>query len=218
MAPAADRRSEVGRALCIGVDADADARMFALLAADRGFESAMLIGEQATRVAVREKLATAAALSKPGDLVLLTFSGHGGHTRLRGKDGQPREAGTWQLYDGTLNDDQLKADLARFRRGVRVLVVSDNCGGGLPALRPSELEASVLVLAACEEGKYADGAGRPGHFAEALRRTLNGSGFDGDYGAFHGALCESMPSYQKPRFYRLGVPDAVFETQRPFTI
>ena len=217
MARAAGRPSEVGRALCIGLDADA--RRFAALASERGFVApVLLLGEQATQATVRAKLAEMAALSEPGDLFVLTFSGHGGRTCVRGDDAEPREVATWQLYDGTLNDTQLKAELARFRHGVRVLVVADHCGGGMPARHASDLEASVLVLAACEEGKYADGAGLPGHFAEVLGRTLNDSGFDGAYSAFHDALCRTMPSYQKPDFYRLGIPDAAFEAQRPFTI
>jgi hypothetical protein len=105
-----------------------DARLFFDLAVERGFvEPVLLLGESATCSAVRAKIVEMAAVSEPGDLFLLTFSGHGGRTRLRSG-----EVGTWQLYDGTLNDEQLQADLAQFRQGVRVLVVSDNCGGGIP--------------------------------------------------------------------------------------
>ena len=198
-----------------------DARLFFDLAVARGFvEPVLLTGEAATRAVVRATLREMAALSEPGDLFLLTFSGHGGRTRLRSPGDELQEVGTWQLYDGTLNDEQLKADLASFREGVRVLVVSDNCGGGIlsrPAIE-GFLKASVLVLAACEEGKYADGAGLPGHFAGAVSRVLNGSGFSGAYGAFHHALCNEMPSYQRPDYYGLGIPDATFEAQPPFTI
>ena len=212
-----------GRALCIGVDAEADAHTFAALASERGFIAPMvLLGECATRAAVRARLDEMAALCEPGDLFLLTFSGHGGRTKLRERAGESQEVGAWQLYDGSLNDEQLKADLARFRQGVRVLVVSDNCGGGVPSLRPglltSSLSSSVLVLAACEDGRYADGAGLPGHFAAALMRVLKGGAFRGAYRQFHEALCGLMPEYQKPDYYRLGADDAAFEAQCPFTI
>ena len=217
------RRAATGRALCIGVDAEADARALAALAIERGFVApAVLVGERATHAAVRAKLDEMAALSEPGDLFLLTFSGHGGRTKLRGGSGEPQEVGAWQLCDGSLNDEQLKADLGRFRQGVRVLVVSDNCGGGVPSLRPSRLTeslgASVLVLAACQDGRYADGAGLPGHFAGALTRLLKGGAFGGAYRQFHEALCRLMPDYQKPDYYRVGVCDAAFEEQPPFAI
>ena len=215
-----------------------DARLFFDLAVARGFiEPALLMGEAATRAAVRATLVEMAALCEPGDLFLLTFSGHGGRTGVRTESGESREVGTWQLYDGTLNDEQLTADLARFREGVRVLVVSDNCGGGMPMKSRSPqspgglegtplsrpaiegfLKASVLVLAACQEDKYADGPGLPGHFAAAMSRVLNSSSFSGPYGAFHHALCNEMPSYQKPDYYRLGTPNAAFESQQPLSI
>ena len=130
--------------------------------------------------------------------------------------------GLWQLYDGSLHDEQLKSDLGRFRHGVRVLVVSDNCSGGIPSLRASQLtaslSASVLVIAACQNDQYADGTGLPGHFADVLKRTWNGGAFDGAYPQFHAALCGGMPAYQKPDYYQVGMPDAAFEAQRPFTI
>ena len=206
-----------------------DARLFFGLAVERGFVTpALLIGADATRAAVRAKLVGMAAVSEPGDLFLLTFSGHGGRTTL-----PSREVGTWQLYDGALNEEKLTNDLSLFREGVRVLVVSDNCGGGLPGSPQSPggserlpprsrpaiecfLKASVLVLAACEQGKYADGEGLPGHFAAAISRVLNH--FDGSYAVFHHALMNEMPSYQKPDFYRLGKPNAAFEGQQPFAI
>jgi hypothetical protein len=215
--------------LCIGLDAGMDVRLFFGLAVERGFVTpAQLIGADATLAAVRAKLVEMAAVSEPGDLFLLTFSGHGGRTRL-----PSGEVGTWQLYDGALNEEKLTNDLSLFRKGVRVLVVSDNCGGGLPRSPQSPggsqrlpslsrpaiegfLKASVLVLAACEQGKYADGEGLPGHFAAAISRVLNN--FDGSYAVFHHALMNEMPSYQKPDFYRLGKPNVAFEEQQPFAI
>ncbi len=105
---------------------------------------------------------------------------------------------------------------------MRVLVVSDNCGGGVPSLRQchltQSLSASVLVLAACQDGRYADGIGLPGHFAGALTRTLKGGAFGGAYPQFHEALCGLMPEYQKPDYYCLGAVNAAFEAQQPFTI
>ena len=213
------RRAAIGRALCVGVTAESDARQFAALATERGFAApALLLGAGATRASVRAKLAEMAALSEAGDLFLLTFCGHGGRTLLCLSDGELQEVGTWQLYDGKLNEQQLKADLALFGKGVRVLVVSDNCGGGIPASHASDLAASVLVLAACEEGKYADGEGLPGHFAAALARTLDARDSSGTYGAFYEALCNGMPAYQKPVYYRVGAQDAAFEAQQPFAI
>jgi metacaspase-1 len=217
------RRMATGRALCIGVEAESDALTFATIARQQGFDSpTLLLGDGATRAAVRGKIDELAAVSEPGDIVLITFSGHGGRTRLRARSGSSEAVGLWQLYDGALNDEQLKSDLGRFRAGVRALVVSDNCSGGIPSLRASalteSLSASVLVIASCRNDQYADGAGLPGHFAAVLERTWSGGAFAGAYPQFHEALCRAMPDYQKPDYYWVGAPNVAFESQRPFTI
>jgi caspase domain-containing protein len=209
--------------LCIGVEAESDARTFADIARQRGFDSpVLLLGDNATRAAVRARIDELAALSEPGDIVLITFSGHGGRTRLRDRSVSLEPVGLWQLYDGSLNDEQLKSDLGRFRAGVRALVVSDNCSGGIPSVRTTHLthslSASVLVITSCRNDQYADGAGLPGHFAAVLERTWSGGAFAGAYSQFHDALCRAMPEYQKPDFYRVGPLDAGFEAQSPFTI
>lgn len=215
--------SRIGRALCIGVDAEDDARTFASIARSSGCaQTQVLLGEHATRAAVRAALRELASMSRVGDFLLLAFSGHGGRKVLEGASSERETVATWQLYDSTLNDRQIRTELACFRAGVRVLVLSDNCSGGMPAMRPCEglapVAASVLVLAACQEGQYADGPGLPGHFSRVLRDVWNEGGFSGSYGSFHAALCNSMPPYQQPDFYRVGTPSTAFESERPFTI
>jgi hypothetical protein len=213
----------VGRALCIGVDAEDDARTFAAIARDGGFAmTETLLGQRATRALVRARIAHMAAASKPGDLFLLTFSGHGGQRQVRVENGDAHTVGTWQLSDGCLHDGQLRDDLAKFRPDVRVLVISDNCSGAIPSppasVHGDAIQASVLVIGACQRDQYADGPGLPGHFAQVLRRTLSAEAFDGAYAELHAELCQRMPDYQKPDYYRLGVRSAAFEAQRPFTV
>lgn len=215
--------TRVGRALCIGVDAEDDARTFASIAKSSGFrEPLLLLEEHATRVAVRAALRDLASVSRNGDLVLVTFSGHGGRKALEASGSDRESVVSWQLYDNSLNDRQIKTELACFRAGVRVLVLSDNCSGGMPAMRSCQgsvpVSASVLVLAASQEGQYADGPGLPGHFSHVLRSVWNQGAFTGTYAEFHEALCESMPAYQQPDFYRVGSPSVSFEAQRPFSI
>lgn len=213
--------SRTGRALCIGVDAEEDARTFASLARGGGFaEPRLLLGAAATTHAVRAAVRELAFASRPGDLALVTFSGHGGRKPIAACGAVPADAAIWQLWDGSLSDRQLREDLAAFAEGVRVLVLSDNCSGGVPERSPRfespPLAAAVMVLAASRPHEYADGPGLPGHFARAVSELWNGGAFEGSYERFHRALVERMPEYQKPDLYRIG--QAGFESERPFSI
>jgi hypothetical protein len=211
-----------GRALCIGVDttersrspAEEDACALALIASARGFEiTTVLLGAAAVRTAVLANLREAAKTCRAGDMFLLTFSGHGG----RGARGS-----AWTLFDGTLEDGEIRGALTAFRPGVRVLVISDSCHGGIPANeqlpQDANVSASVLVLSACRQDGYADAAGLPGHFTTALLRVWNGGQPIAGYREFHQRIGAAMPDYQQPNYYQLGSRDPQFESQAPFTV
>lgn len=202
--------------------AEADACTLADLAEAQRFESCtLLLGAAATRSRVRASLHQAARACLPGDLFMLTFSGHGG--RRAGIGASPEALrGTWVLFDASLDDAEMRAALAEFAPGVRVLVISDSCHGGVPSEEcgapPPEVAASVLVLAACGPESAADGPGLPGHFTTALVRTWSESREISDYGAFCDRLAARMPEYQRPNLHFVGARDPRFESQRPFTI
>jgi hypothetical protein len=219
-----------GRSLCIGVDtsaspgglAEADACALADVARAQGFcTSTLLLGAAATRARVRCQLHAAAAESRAGDLFLITFSGHGG--RKPCADGASRSGlrGVWVLSDGSLDDAEMHEDLAAFQPGVRVLVISDSCNGGVPAAvadAAPRVAASVLVLSACGPDRYADAAGLPGHFTTALLREWHrGERVDG-YRRFYEMIAAGMPEYQQPTYHWVGAPDARFEAEAPFSI
>jgi len=226
-------RSSIGRALCVGVDttsegAEADALALAAIATHHGFlEPTVLLGAGATREHVQCRLREAAALCEVGDLFLLTFSGHGGRQSTATAAGHAALRGVWVLYDGSFEDAEMHGALAAFKRGVRVLVVSDSCNGGIPAPgyahSAEQVLASVLVLTACQQDQYADTRGHPAHFTTALMNTSQGRRIGGDvvrggYRGLHEAVVGRMPAYQRPNYYWVGLPDAGFEAQQPFTI
>jgi hypothetical protein len=216
-----------GRAVCIGVDtsdascayAEADAVALAELAERQGFRSpARLLGAAASRSSVLGAIEDTAAVSRPGDLVLLTFSGHGGRKAC---DANGASSSIWVLADGSLWDAEMHEALAGFRPGVRVLVISDCCNGGVPTCNSafgSRVSASVLVLAGCQPDQHADAGGMAGHFTTVLLDTWRGNPHVTGYPEFYRHICARMPGYQKPSFYRAGARDPEFERQRPFTI
>ncbi len=110
-----------------------DAQTMQAFAERFGYErSEPLHNEQATASAVIDKLAAWAKELLPGDILLLSYSGHGGQI----DDPQyytPDDKGadeTWCLYDRQLLDDELFEAFLQFKEGVRILVVSDSCHSG----------------------------------------------------------------------------------------
>lgn len=226
---------------------EADAKSMYAVAGEAGFAASdLLLGPEATAGAVLARLADAAQIVQPGDLFVLTYSGHGG--QLPDQDGD--EPGdhldeTWILYDRMLLDDELRLAFTAFAPGVRIVVVADCCHNGadgervipqevagkhlgemLPtyrgvqlAAKHSEPQASVLSLCASQENQEAADGDRNGRFTAALLSIWNKNGFDGDYLAFHGAIAEKLPRKQQPDLRASGGGDIdAFREQRPFTV
>lgn len=109
---------------------EADARDMADIAGKKGFSTTLLLTKQATREQVKQQLSNAAHALSPGDIFLLSYSGHGGQLPDKNNDEPDHQDETWCLYDGQLVDDELYQQLSLFKAGVRVLVFSDSCHSG----------------------------------------------------------------------------------------
>jgi hypothetical protein len=107
-----------------------DANDMAAIAASRAMMSSMLLTRDATRANVRKGIRAAAKALNAGDLFFLTYSGHGGQVDDVTNDEADSIDETWCLFDGQLIDDELYLELNRFRKGVRILVLSDSCHSG----------------------------------------------------------------------------------------
>jgi metacaspase-1 len=109
---------------------EADARAMAGIARAEGYDTHLLLTAQATRAAVLESLDRAAQVLTSGDILLLTYSGHGGQLPDVNGDEADLQDETWCLYDGELVDDELGVAWSAFAAGVRILVLSDSCHSG----------------------------------------------------------------------------------------
>jgi hypothetical protein len=107
-----------------------DANDMAAIARDAGIASTVLLTRRATRGTVLAAVRAAARHLKSGDLLFLTYSGHGGQIPDVTGDEADKLDETWCLYDGEIIDDEIYLELSRFAEGVRVLVVSDSCHSG----------------------------------------------------------------------------------------
>lgn len=106
-----------------------DMNDMAALSQRAGFASRTILRTgQATRASVLGAIRDLAQSATAADLVLVTYSGHGGQVPDLGGD-EPRDDmdDTWCLYDGQLLDDELLLEWTKFPRGCRILVVSDSC-------------------------------------------------------------------------------------------
>jgi hypothetical protein len=107
-----------------------DARAMRVIADAQGFRSKLFLTAEATRSNLLAEMDRAAAELAAGDLLLLTYSGHGASLPDHGGDEPDQHDEAWCLHDGMLIDDEIHDQLCAFAAGVRVLVVSDSCFSG----------------------------------------------------------------------------------------
>ncbi len=110
-----------------------DARSMEEIAKALGYRTELQLSEQGTRAAVADFLAKAARDLRGGDMLLLTYSGHGNQVPDLDGDEPDQLDETWCLYDGQMIDDELYRMYGALAEGVRVLILSDSCHSGTVA-------------------------------------------------------------------------------------
>lgn len=124
-----------------------DAVSWQQFAGELGYKSDALHDKQATADVVLKKLKTLAGKMKSGDILLLTYAGHGGemmNDKAGGFDDEVNDQ-TWCLYDRQLLDDEIYESFAQFESGTRIVVVSDSCHSGTITRNLDEVNLSQLL-------------------------------------------------------------------------
>lgn len=109
-----------------------DAKFWEGFAKKMGFKTRSLHNGKATSTDVLKQLKEYSTALKPGDILMLTYAGHGGsikNDRPSSEDNEQYDQ-TWCLYDRQLLDDELYESFEAFAKGVRITVVSDSCHSG----------------------------------------------------------------------------------------
>lgn len=109
---------------------EADALDMENIAKATGFKTKTLLTEQATAGNITKALSNAANILNSGDIFLITYSGHGGQVPDVSADEDEGKDETWCLFDRELIDDELYTLYSKFKKGVRILVLSDSCHSG----------------------------------------------------------------------------------------
>lgn len=90
----------------------------------------LLLDAQATRKNVKEEMLKLVKISEPGDILVITYSGHG--TSIPDNDGDEPDGKDEAicLYDGLLTDDEIRNIMNGIKEGVKVTFISDSCHSG----------------------------------------------------------------------------------------
>ncbi|MEU2116313.1 caspase family protein [Streptomyces sp. NPDC016459] len=155
-----------------------DAHDMERLARTAGFDTTVLLTPDGTVDKVTAALGDAAARLGPGDILLCTYSGHGGQVDATGSDDEPDALDeTLVLYDRQFLDDEVHRAFRAFAHDVRIVALFDCCHSG------SSIEIPGAVAA----------EGTPRHLPEPQRRQLD----DRDRGFFEElrrSLAKDAPS------------------------
>jgi len=133
-------------ALCIGInnypgtDLDLegcvnDADDWAALLAGRGYKVARLVDAAATKAAMVEGMRKVIGGAAAGDLVVITFAGHGTFVPDTSGDEPDRQDEALCPHDiheggGALVDDEIHKLFAARKAGVKLVLISDSCHSG----------------------------------------------------------------------------------------
>lgn len=108
-----------------------DANAMHDIAKSKGFDqSYLLIDEDGSYKKVVAHLKKAAAKLKKDDFLFISYAGHGASVWDNNNDEDDGKDETWCLYDRMILDDELAACWAKFKTGVRILMISDSCHSG----------------------------------------------------------------------------------------
>lgn len=107
-----------------------DANAMKKIAEASGFKPTVILNKDATSTRILSELYRASQELNKGDILLLTYAGHGSQVKdLMGEEVDGKDE-TWCLYDRMLLDDELYNMWSKFKTGVKIVVVSDSCHSG----------------------------------------------------------------------------------------
>ncbi|MFD7319754.1 caspase domain-containing protein [Streptomyces sp. NPDC059875] len=157
-----------------------DARDMARLARARGFSDTVLLTAECTVENVTAALRQAAGKLAPDDILLFTYSGHGGQVPdVTGPDDEPDELDeTLVLYDRQFLDDEVHQEFRGFADGVRILALLDCCHSGTAIEVPGAAtpETGVRLMPVWKQQQIFE---RDQGFFQELQRSLKKASPDG---------------------------------------
>lgn len=188
-----DGTNRLMRAVCIGAEeirrggrtvqcpgAGVDAWAWAEQAAQVGIESRTYLNTRATWGRIEDAIRSATAdMDQPTDMLMVTYSGHGGQVADRNGDEGDGMDETLCLRLEDVSDDRIYETLQTLP-AIRVVMIADSCNSGTVArrVRPlvfarrGDLRCQVILLSGTADGTSAWGSEQGGCFTTALLDQL----------------------------------------------
>jgi hypothetical protein len=148
-----------------------DATDMAQIAGHQGLEVLTLLTEEATAAAFVSAMRDACERLSDGDLLVVTFSGHGGQVPDANSDEQDRMDETWALFDRQIVNDELHELWRGYEEGVRIAVFEDCSNSGTVArglFEPVSLSMLVTADDAPAGSEQPRIKGMPAHIIQAV--------------------------------------------------
>lgn len=216
---------------------EANAEKMAEIASDKGFGSVKVMrSEKATKSNFVAAMKRYQEELEGGDLLFLSFAGHGGKILNEDVEEMDPEEGefdeTWCFYDGEFSDDCIYQLLSDFKEDVRIFIISDSCHSGSIIKNPDakkreekrerlerkEIKASIVLLSGAQENELAYDGDPNGQFTTALLKVWDNGNFVGNFKQFHQDIWYEMEMCQNPNLLMEGKANKAFFEGRPFEI
>ena len=138
-----------------------DANGMRAIATSQGFETTIITDGAAVAHRVIGDIASAANELVAGDILWVSYSGHGGQVQDSNGDEADSMDETWVLFDREVIDDELYSLWAQFKPGVRIFVTSDSCHSGTVAKMRMAKDVDSIRPTASNNGPMPKHRGMP---------------------------------------------------------
>jgi metacaspase-1 len=125
--------------------AENDAKAMEQIASECQYITSHLFSKDALKSEVFRRIIEIRASANPGDIFLLTYSGHGSRIPDTNYDETGEYDQSWCLFDTEILDDEINRLLISFNKDVRILVISDSCYSGTIIKKFSGLSVSQEI-------------------------------------------------------------------------
>lgn len=196
-----------------------DAHDMSFMAKSIGYTTNVFTDYYARSECIYSALDTLSQTLKPGDTLLLTYSGHGGQIPDKTGAEPDKRQETWVLYDKQIIAQDLYNYFDKFRPGVKFIIIQD-CVSPSPFRQLESfpnLEHDIWVINGAKEGHIASEGEFNGYFTSALLKVWNYGKFKGNYNELIEEVKSNLPDQQKPALYYYG-PNSNALNLRPFRI